>query len=279
MNNIAVVSGTTGVGKSSLAHNLAAMQAIRGQRVRGIGLDRQCTLSLWNGIDLDPDDGALYVGDVLQRKRRIKTGEVDDRGKPVKRPVHFADVEWQTPIPRYTLIPEARELEYDMLKIAQMGGCAEVLKTEVRDASPVDTNWFDTPGGANPLSLAALAAADWIIVVVCPTPKGVQIGETLQWIEEMQEDGKTQAELVGIVPNIVPAVREGGAYQDVMDQLNAPAEEGGYADMLLPAIRKQHYEITAFAMSRPLAAAFPRAEITADYEDLLKDLDRRGVTK
>lgn len=277
---ITIASGTTGVGKSSLTHNLAAALARRGQRVRAIGLDRQKTLSLWNGVDVDAEPGiGLHIGDVLVGRERVPTGETNSDGTPVFRLVGLADAERETSVPGYTIVPESTQLEGDIITLTRDGGLSDVLRMELEDAPSIDLNLIDAPGEANPLSVAALAVSDKIIVVVSPTGKGTEIAGLLARIERMRQRRQTRGEIAGIVPSIVPSVRQGGVYQDILESLRLPSGEGGYGDLVTRAsIREQHLEAEAYLLGQPLVDAFPKAKITQDYWELVAELDERGVT-
>lgn len=275
--NIAVVSGATGVGKSSLVAQLSALLAQRGERVRAVGLDRQCTVSAWYGIDIDPDDGDLYVADLLKGKPRVRTGDVDARGKAVKRMATVADIEIPTELSGLTVLPEAVELESDIMEIAQLGGTGDVLHAALDDAPEVDVNLMDAPGELNVLSLAAIASADSVLIVISPTIKQTSIGRIMHRIEQLRERG-TQVRLAGIVPNIVPSARDGAFFGEVLDELRGNGESEGYPGLMLPEIRRQHWEPTAYAMASPLPVSFPTAAVTEDYRKLLQELDKRGIT-
>ncbi|MFC7344969.1 ParA family protein [Saccharopolyspora griseoalba] len=266
--NIAVLSGATSVGKSALTANLGALMAQRGQRVRLTGLDRQRTLSLWYGHDVDPDEGELYSADLLKGKGRIRTGEVDANGKPVKRVPTVEDIERPTMIDGLTVVPEAIELENDAIRLAQLGNVGETLTSAMRSAPPVDCNLYDGPGELNILSAAAIAAADKIIICVSPTIKQVAIDRLLERAEQFRTP------VAAVVPNIVPSKRDGGFYPAVLAELGKQ-----HADVVTKqTIRRQHWVDEAYAEATPLPVAFPDAEVTEDYRKLLDELDEHGVT-
>lgn len=275
--NIVCASGATGVGKSSLVAQLGTLMAQRGQRVRCIGLDRQRTLSLWFNHDIDPDEGDLYVADLLKDKPKVKTEELDDRGRAIKRMATVADIERTTDVPGLTVVPEAVELESDIMEIAQIGGAGDVLQSSLSEAPPVDVNLMDVPGELNVLSLAAIASADWVVIVVSPTIKQTSIGRILERIEQLRRRG-VQVQVGGIVPNVVPSSRDGSFYEEVLDELRGNGETEGYPDLMLPGIRKQHWEPYAYALRQPLPISYPTVGVTRDCKALLAALDERGVT-
>lgn len=271
MSNIAFLSGATGAGKTATAAAIGAGMALRGQRVRGVDLDHQCTLTIYLNREVDPDEpGEYYIGDVLLQRRRVKVPDSKD-----KRIVTIADAERTTDIANLTVVPANTNLKHDNIRMAQEGAAA-VLRPALDAAPPVDVTLLDGPGEINSLSIAAIMAADKIVVIVCPDVKHADTNELISTIEKMRERGQTTAEIVAVVPCIVPSARDGDFYGEIMTHLRSPA---GYPDLITETeIRRSVYEPRAYSHQQPLPVVFPGADVTKDYAQLLLEFDRRGIT-
>ncbi|HXZ07917.1 MAG TPA: cellulose biosynthesis protein BcsQ [Paraburkholderia sp.] len=147
MKVIAVVSAKGGVGKTTLAANLASVLATRGRRVIAVDLDPQNALRLHFGVGLDSIDGlsrATLSGDAWQT-------------------IMMDGVDGVSVLPYGALIEDDRRrfeahLEQDPLWVAQK-------LTSLR----LDTNdivIIDTPPGSSTYTRSALSAAHFVLNVV-----------------------------------------------------------------------------------------------------------------
>ncbi|TDN63427.1 cellulose biosynthesis protein BcsQ [Paraburkholderia sp. BL10I2N1] len=147
MKVIAVVSAKGGVGKTTLAANLASVLASRGRRVIAIDLDPQNALRLHFGIALDSIDGlsrATLSGDSWQT-------------------VMMDGIDGVTVVPYGAVVEDDRRrfeahLDRDPLWIAQ------TLASLGLDAA--DVVIIDTPPGSSTYTRSALCAASFALNVV-----------------------------------------------------------------------------------------------------------------
>jgi cellulose synthase operon protein YhjQ len=147
MNVITVVSAKGGVGKTTLAANLASVLAARGRRVIALDLDPQNALRLHFGIPLDSIDGlsrATLAGEAWQT-------------------VMFDGVDDVTVIPYGAVVEEDRRrfeahVDRDPQWLVQS---LEKLKLDAADIVIVDT-----PPGSSVYTRTALSAANFALNVV-----------------------------------------------------------------------------------------------------------------
>lgn len=306
---IALCSGATGVGKSSAAAQLATMIGLRGQRCRVLDLDSQATASLWFGVETDPED-EYYIGDVLLERSRVRTDQVDARGKAIRRAVTIEDAERSTEIPNIesdgslgeplqipgvTVVPAASRLTSDVIEMASTGGGA--LAAALAAAPEVDVNILDAPGHMDLRTAAAIQAADAILVVVCPTAKQIALTELWDTLDKLRRRGASHAVVSAILPNIIPSRRDGASYDEILQELRDTPVDGRYAHLLhpatreqppdhdftldhlmLPSVRRQHHEVDAYHYRTPLPIYSPTAAVTLDYVRVLASCDQRGIT-
>lgn len=307
---IAFVSGATSVGKSSATAQIATMIGLRGQQCRVFDLDSQATSSLWFGLDVDPED-EYYIGDVLLERPRVRTEQLDSRGKPVKRAVTVTDAERTSEIPDVqpdgslgeplqvpgvTVVPAASRLTSDVIEMATSGTAP--LRSAIDAAEDVDVNLLDAPGAMDLRTAAAVQAADVIVIVVSSTAKQIALHELWDTLDKLRRRGASRAVVSALLPNIISSRRDGSSYREILDELSATTVNGRYAHLLypprdgetvpahefelnhlmLPSIRRQHHEVDAFRYHCPLPIYSPSAGVTLDYVRVLASCDERGIT-
>ena len=147
MKVIAVVSAKGGVGKTTLADNLASVLAASGRRVIALDLDPQNALRLHFGVPLDRIDGlsrATLTGDPWQS-------------------VMFDGVDGVTVLP-YGAVLENDRRRFEAYIDQEPGWLAQSLQTLRLD--PSDIVIIDTPPGSSVYVRTALCAATFTLNVV-----------------------------------------------------------------------------------------------------------------
>jgi cellulose synthase operon protein YhjQ len=147
MKVVTVVSAKGGVGKTTLAANLASVLAARGRRVIALDLDPQNALRLYFGIPLDSIDGisrATLAGEPWQS-------------------VMFDGVDGVTVLPYGAVIEDDRR-RFEMLVDREPAWLAHMLDALGLDAP--DIVLVDTPPGSTVYTRAALTAANFALNVV-----------------------------------------------------------------------------------------------------------------
>lgn len=252
MRTIAVVNQKGGSGKSTLAVNVSAALAERGATVTLIDLDPQCSATRWLGYEPLSEDGLSRVlsGDSALQVLAVDTEES-----------------------RLSLVPGDDWLEiserrdFDGAAVPQLAVERALTNTSLGSGLAM----IDTPGRLSLLTIAALAAADEVLV---PVPASAM---ELEHVHELQD---TVAEVRAINPGLADprlALWSLDARtvlaQDVWQRLIE-----AYPDQLLePTVRKSVRAAEAFAHRQPLTRFAPDHPITNDVRSLAEAIEQ-GVT-
>jgi chromosome partitioning protein len=248
-----------GVGKTSIACNLAAISAAMGYRTLVIDLDVQGNTTHYLVGEIDAEAfpaeaqgvAGLYRQTVGSRKMR-------------KNPDSFV---WETPYENLFLLPSSpvlsdmeKELE-SRYKIYKLRDALEKLNDEY------DRVYIDTPPSFNFYSKSALIAADTVLIPFdCDSFARQSLYSLLDNIGELQEDHNPELHVEGIVIN------------QFNSQANLPAE-------LVAELREEDFPVfdtylnTSIKMKeshrdhRPLIDLAPSHKLTQQYLDLHAELE------
>jgi chromosome partitioning protein len=177
-----------GVGKSTLAANLAAVAAARGDRTLLVDLDPQANASQYL---LGPVAGEAKPNllDVFEESLSFHLFKTDP-----KLFVH------PSPFPRLDLIPSHAGVEALLPKLESRHKIFRVR--EVVDTLGYGTVFFDTPPAYNVLTLSGLVAADRVLIPFdCDDFARRAIAPLLDRIEEVRADHNSRLRVEGIVVN------------------------------------------------------------------------------
>lgn len=236
---IAVAANKGGVGKTTVAVNLAGAIAARGHQVVVVDADPQGAATI--GLGVDQERPSLYdviAGDSTAAAAVVDSPTAGIRVLPATTDLAGAEVElptqdrWQTKL-RRALAPLERS-------------CDVII--------------IDTPPGLGVLSYAALSAAE-LVLVACP-PDFLAVRALPVVLESSDRAG---VELIGIVPTMVGSrtrhETDFGAYLQ--------AEHGRH---LLPAIPRRVVLRDALAVGQPVSVYAPSSDAAAAFDTLAQEV-------
>lgn len=248
MRRLAITSAKGGVGKTTVALNLALAFADRGTR----------TLL----VDTDPQGG---VGHSLARGDVELPGLADVlAGERIA-----TDVLLPTKHPSLTLLPRGRLAPYDVaafeLALARTPTLDELLE-EV--ASDFDLAIIDTPAGLGLVSRAVLRDADFVLLPFQAEPLALRsIVQSLEVLRHVKSAENPRLELAGILPTMVARHQE--ASQEVMTEIWS-----GFEGVLDSSIPRADVFVTASRRGVPLAfLGGPRSPESRRFDVLAAELD------
>lgn len=252
-----------GVGKSSIAVNLAAISAARGNRTLVVDLDPQCnaTQYLLGEARVFPEGGGELtpnIGGFFAQALSFKLVE--------KSPDSFVH---ETPFENLHVLPsnpELREIEHlleSKHKIFKLKGALKTLSQRY------DAIYIDTPPAFNFYTLSALIGADSCIIPFdCDAFSRRALYTLLENVRETCADHNPDLVVEGIVVNQFQP--RASLPQQLVGELR---DEGlPLLDTLLPssvAMRESHEQ------SRPLVFMDPSHKLTQAFQALYDELETR----
>ena len=178
---IAVLNSKGGVGKSTIAVNLAAALASARRRVLIVDLDSQASTSLWLGVS--------------RRQLRPSSASCLLEKYPIQKAIRH------TPTENLDLLPGSLELANADVALCNVRGrelmVRRLLERAVRD---YDVIVIDCPPGFSLLTINALVAADGLVIPVTPEPLTVDALENLLGsIERVRARMRSNVRILGLV--------------------------------------------------------------------------------
>lgn len=179
-----------GVGKSSIAINLAAISAARGKRTLVIDLDPQCNSSHY----LLGEDYQEITPDIRDFFEQTLTFQLKPNG-----PEHFIH---QTRYENLSLMPANADLGDLQSKLESKHKIYKLRDALEKLADDYDVVYIDTPPAFNFYTLSALVAAERCLIPFdCDEFARQALYSLLANVHETREDHNDKLEVEGIVVN------------------------------------------------------------------------------
>jgi chromosome partitioning protein len=247
MRVIAIANHKGGVGKTTTAVNLAACLAESGQRTLLIDCDPQGSASRWLGFT--PAPGRPFLEQVF-------AGQAD-----------LAAATYPTAIDRLAIVPASPELAVQDRLLLGNPAPAAVLARALGPARqlPLDFILLDSPPQLGMLSCNVLAAADELLIPLCPDPLSTAVlDELFKSVATIREWLNPSLRVAGIL--LVRVRARTRLAREVAADLAAR-----HAGLILP-VQIRDTVRAAEAPSRRLSAALPHSSATEDYRRLAHHL-------
>ena len=179
---LAVANQKGGVAKTTSVASIGAALAELGHRVLLVDLDPQACLTFSLGID--PEDVEISVHHVLTK------------GVPLEEAV----VETEDGV---DLLPATIELARAEADLLTRTGREQVLKAALEDADDYDWVLLDCPPSLGVLTVAALTAADGVLVPLqCETLSHRGVGQLLDTVHDVRRFTNRGLEVWGVLPTL-----------------------------------------------------------------------------
>jgi chromosome partitioning protein len=177
-----------GVGKSTIAVNLAAVAAAQGERTLVVDLDPQANATQYL-LGASAGDAEPNLADLFDEGLSFRFFKTD--------PKVFVHA---SPFPKLDIVPSHASVAGLVPKLEHRHKIFRIR--EVVDALGYPTVFFDTPPSDNVLTLSALVAADRVLVPFdCDDFARRAIGPVVERIEEARADHNPRLRLEGVVVN------------------------------------------------------------------------------
>jgi len=245
-----------GVGKSSIAVNLAAASAKSGFKTLLIDLDVQGNSTHY--IVGEQSERLPGVEDFFQNQLSLYSRE------PMTSLIH------QSAYPNLSVMPSGRgllELEHKLESRYKMYKLKEALAELMTD---FDRIYLDTPPALNFFSRSAMIAADRVVVPFdCDTFSKQALYQLTETIEEIKADHNPQLVLEAIVPNQVPARAK--LPKQLIEGLKADSLPVTQTTLSSSVVMRESHE-----KAKPLVYLHAKHRLTQEFEALLQELESQS---
>jgi chromosome partitioning protein len=241
-----------GVGKSSIAVNMAAASAQRGLKTLLIDLDVQGNSTQY--LMGESAESLPGVEQFFQNHLSLYSRD------------SVTDLIHQTPYADLSIMPSGRgllELEHKLESRYKM----YKLKEALVELTEFDRVYIDTPPALNFFSRSALIAADRVLVPFdCDTFSKHALYQLLETIQEIQADHNASLVLEAIVPNQVPA--RGKVPHALINGLRADGLPVSQTTLSSSVIMRESHE-----RSKPLIHLNRSHRLSREFVALLEELE------
>ncbi|MBA1245982.1 MULTISPECIES: ParA family protein [Pseudomonas] len=250
----AVFNKKGGVGKTSIACNLAAISAAEGFRTLLIDLDPQANSTHYL-TGFIGDEIPAGIADFFKQT-------VSDSAKKAKASI------LETPFHNLSIITASRELEDIQMKLEAKYKIQKLGKYLEKLIDDYDRIYLDTPPALNFYSVSALIAADRCLIPFdCDTFSLNALRELFLDIEEIKEDFSDRLRVEGIVVNQFQA--NAGVPRALLGELEK-TDMPIIPTYLMGSVKMKE----SHQQSKPLIHLDPSHKLTQQYKALFDWLER-----
>lgn len=248
-----------GVGKSSIACNLAAVSASQGYRTLLIDLDAQANSTHYL-TGLTGDDVPMGIAEFF--KQTLSSGILSKKGQ--------VDI-YETPFENLHVVTASAELADLQPKLESKHKINKLRKLLDDLSADYDRIYLDTPPALNFYTVSAMIAADRCLIPFdCDSFSRQALYSLLREIEEIKDDHNENLEVEGIVVNQFQP--RASLPQQLLDELLA--EELPVLPVYLTSsvkMRESHQACT------PLIFLEPKHKLTQQFVELYHLLESRDA--
>lgn len=246
-----------GVGKSTIASNLAAISAARGLRTLVVDLDTQANTSAYLlGPDWEPDTAQGMVG-LFEQYLSFRLYE--------QAPDEFV---LETPYPDLHILPAGRELEELQVKLEARYKIYKLREALEALSDHYDAIYIDTPPALNFFTRSALIAAERCLIPFdCDDFSRQALYELLDNVQEMRQDHNRELEVEGIIINQFQS--RARVMQQAVAELEADEQP-----ILSPPLSASVKVRESHQRSTPLIHLAPSHKLTREYMALFDALEQ-----
>jgi chromosome partitioning protein len=278
MTTIAFPNQSGGATKTTSTTSIGANLATKHhKKTRYIDGDLQCDTSHICGYtDPDEEENQANLIDVLSGDTALSEATVPVRMKNGKD--EEANQLWR-PVTNLSLVMGSIDLAAaERNLVTEIGGETRLQNALDEENDPEITNLIDCPASLGIVLVNILAAADYVIPCVKPGLKEIRaltkLEETIDKVNRNLRRGRPKLEIAGIIIADVPTSRQAGAVYD--DAVKLVTNMYG-SDIVLPRVARSVKVPESYAAQKPLPLYAPTCETAKNYEEMTKELIKRGL--